>query len=58
MCGAFVASAHRKTRPNSAPMAELIRNVAPLIGAVVISLIALFEVRRIHKPRPPETPAE
>ena len=30
----------------------------PLIGAVVISLIALFEVRRIHKPRPPETSAE
>jgi hypothetical protein len=39
-------------------MDELIRNAAPLIGAVVISLIALFEVRRIHKPRPPETPAE
>jgi hypothetical protein len=39
-------------------MDELIRNIAPLIGAALISLIAWLEVRRIHKPRPPETPAE
>jgi hypothetical protein len=40
-----------------AEMDELIRNVTPLIGAALISLIAWLEVRRI-KPRPPETPAE
>jgi hypothetical protein len=39
-------------------MEELIGNIAPLIGAALISLIAWLEVRRIHKPRPPETPAE
>jgi hypothetical protein len=39
-------------------MDEPIRNIAPLIGAALISLIAWLEVRRIHKPRRPETPAE
>lgn len=37
-------------------MDELIRNIAPLIGAALISLIAWLEVRRIHKPRRPDPP--